>query len=179
MIWGAPSETSSLNSYRVSWGLTEHGLTSYKAANSDTGGNAYPDASATSLTITGLAPGEYAAFVRARYGDNHNGPFKESATVVVAGSASAKQEEEPPTPKAAQEPTPEPTPEPALRAGEITGLTLTSSRAGHLWVSWNEADPAPTEYRLNWAPVGQPFPSWNSRKGATTGTWARRSTSAG
>ena len=35
----------------------------------------------------------------------------------------------------------------------------------HLYVSWNEAEPEPTEYRLNWAPVDQPFPAWNSNQG--------------
>ena len=76
-------------------------------------------------------------------------------------AGSAPQENATPTP----EPTETPTPEPALAPGTITGLTLTSSRPGHLWVSWDEANPAPTEYRLNWAPLGEPFPSWNSRDG--------------
>ena len=42
---------------------------------------------------------------------------------------------------------------------------MTSSQPEHLWVSWDQADPEPTEYRLNWAPVDQPFPAWNSRDG--------------
>ena len=172
VVWGTPSETDTLSSYRVSWALwAENGFTSYKDANSDTGGNAYPDAPASSYTITGLAPGEYAVYVRARYEDSQNGPFRKSAKVVV-GSAQQEEEETPtpapteaPTPEPAPEPSSEPTPEPTPAPGAITGLTLVSSQPGHLWVSWDEASPAPTEYRLNWAPVDDPFPSWDSRDG--------------
>ncbi len=42
---------------------------------------------------------------------------------------------------------------------------MTSSQPEHLWVSWDQADPEPTEYRLNWAPVDEPFPAWNSNQG--------------
>ena len=62
-------------------------------------------------------------------------------------------------------PDPAPTPEPTREPGAITGLTMTSSQPEHLWVSWDQADPEPTEYRLNWAPVDQPFPAWNSNQG--------------
>ena len=72
-----------------------------------------------------------------------------------------------PAPAPDPTPTPEPTatPEPTPEPGAITGLTMTSSQPEHLWVSWDQADPEPIEYRLNWAPVDQPFPSWNSRDG--------------
>ena len=90
VIWATPSDTDSLSSYRVSWGLWVNGLTSYRDANSDTGGNAYPNASASSYTITGLAPGEYAVFVRARYDDYGNGAFKKSARVVVVAAGSRR-----------------------------------------------------------------------------------------
>ena len=167
VTWETPSDTDTLDSYRVSWALwATDGFTTYTAANSDTGGNAYPDAS--SYTITGLAPGEYAVFVRSRYDDYRNGPFKKSAKVTVASSTPVEPRSEP-TPEATEEATPEPTPEPTPEAtpepGAIAGLTMTSSRPGHLWVSWDEASPAPTEYRLNWAPVGESFPAWNSRDG--------------
>ena len=171
VIWGTPSETDTLRSYRVSWALWgTGGFTSYEDANSDTGGNAYPDAPASSYTITGLAPGEYAVFVRARYEDYANGPFNKSAKVVVAGSAQ-QPEEATPTPEPTEDPTPTsdrtetPTPEPTATPGAISGLTLTSSQPGRLWISWDESDPAPTEYRLNWAQVDDPFPSWDSRDG--------------
>ena len=106
VTWENPSETGTLASYRVSWGLWENGLTSYKDANSETGGNAYPTAPASSHTITGLAPGEYIVGVRARYDDNRNGAFKESGKVTVAA----------PTPEATPEPTPEATPQPTPEA---------------------------------------------------------------
>ena len=172
-VWGTPSETGTLTSYRVSWALwTKNGFTSYKDANSDTGGNAYPTAPASSYTIRGLAPGEYAVYVRARYEDFQNGPFIKSSKVVVGSTAQDDEEPMPepaedptPTPAPTEAPTPEPTPEPALAPGSITSLTLTSSGPGQLWVSWDEASPGPTEYRLNWAEVDDPFPSWNSRDG--------------
>ena len=87
----------------------------------------------------GLAPGEYAVYVRARYEDFQNGPFRKSAKVVV-GSAQ-QQEEETPTPVPTEAPTPEPAPEPTAAAGAITGLTLTSSRPGQLFISWDESIP--------------------------------------
>ena len=167
VTWDEPSDTDSLTSYRVSWAPWENGgFTSYKDDNSDTGGNAYPGAPASSYTITGLADGEYAVFVRARYEDSQNGPFKKSGKVVVG----SEQEEEPtpapePTPVPEPTPTPESTETPEPDPGAITGLTMTSSRPGHLWVSWDQAEPEPTEYRLNWAPVDQPFPAWNSNQG--------------
>ena len=110
VTWDNPSETDTLASYRVSWGLWENGLTSYREANTDTGGNAYPTAPASSHTITGLAPGEYIVAVRARYDDNRNGAFKESGKVTVAA----------PTPEPTATPTPEPTSEPPQR-GEPKG----------------------------------------------------------
>ena len=70
-----------------------------------------------------------------------------------------------PAPAPDPTPTPDPAPEPASEPGVITGLTMTSSQPEHLWVSWDQADPEPTEYRLNWAPVDQPFPAWNSNQG--------------
>ena len=70
-----------------------------------------------------------------------------------------------PTPTPEPAPTPDPAPEPTTEPGAITGLTMTSSQPERLWVSWDQADPEPTEYRLNWAPVDEPFPSWNSNQG--------------
>ncbi len=80
-----------------------------------------------------------------------------------------------PTPAPAHPTTPEPTANrrpnagahtrPASEPGAITGLTMTSSQPERLWVSWDQADPEPTEYRLNWAEVDDPFPSWNSNQG--------------
>ena len=44
--------------------------------------------------------------------------------------------------------------------GTMTGVTLTSGSPGTLVVSWNTPSPAPTDYRLRWAPVGSDYLSW-------------------
>ena len=168
VAWDEPHKTDTLASYRVSWALwAEDGFTSYKDENSNTGGNAYPDAPASSYTITGVAPGEYGVYVRARYDDYQNGPFIKSSKVVVADAAAQEDDTATPTPEPTEAPTatPDPTPEPTSRPGDITGLTMTSSRPGQLFISWDESIPAPSEYRLNWAPVDDPFPAWNSNQG--------------
>ena len=115
VTWDNPGETDTLASYRVSWGLWENGLTSYRDANSETGGNAYPTAPASSHTITGLAPGEYIVAARARYDDNRNGGFKESGKVRVAA----------PTPEPTATPTSEPTSEPPQRSEPKGGPSKT------------------------------------------------------
>ena len=93
VIWGAPGDTDTLNSYRVMW-APEGQSHSYSEANTDTGGNAYPPADATSYTITGLAAGDYHVKVRARYDDNGSGPFKGSAVVRVEGTPEPAEEPE-------------------------------------------------------------------------------------
>ena len=44
--------------------------------------------------------------------------------------------------------------------GTMTGVMLTSGSPGTLTVSWNTPSPAPTDYRLRWAPVGSGYLSW-------------------
>ena len=44
--------------------------------------------------------------------------------------------------------------------GAITGLTLTSTTAGTLTVSWDAASPVPTDYRIDWAKSGEDYKSW-------------------
>ena len=44
--------------------------------------------------------------------------------------------------------------------GTMTGVTLASGSPGTLVVSWNAPSPAPTDYRLRWAPVGSDYLSW-------------------
>ena len=46
--------------------------------------------------------------------------------------------------------------------GAMTGVTLTSGSPGTLTVSWNTLSPAPTDYRLRWAPVGSDHLSWKN-----------------
>ena len=42
----------------------------------------------------------------------------------------------------------------------MTGVTLTSGSPGTLVVSWNAPSPAPTDYRVRWAPVESDYLSW-------------------
>ena len=44
--------------------------------------------------------------------------------------------------------------------GAIAGLTLTSTTAGTLTVSWDAASPVPTDYRIDWAKSGEDYKSW-------------------
>ena len=44
--------------------------------------------------------------------------------------------------------------------GTMTGVTLASGSPGTLAVSWKAPTPAPTDYRLRWAPVGSDYSSW-------------------
>ena len=134
VVWGAPGDTETLNSYRVMWAL-EGQSHSYSEANTDTGGNAYPPADATSYTITGLAAGDYHVKVRARY-DNGSGPFKGSAVVRVA--AAAEREAEDPD-------------------RSIPAIGVASPAAGTIQVIWGAPGDTDTlnSYRVMWAPEGQ------------------------
>ena len=49
--------------------------------------------------------------------------------------------------------------------GAITGLTLKSDTPGTLTLSWNTPNPAPTDYRVNWARSSDNHPSWTSADG--------------
>ena len=44
--------------------------------------------------------------------------------------------------------------------GAINGLTLSSDTPGTLTVSWDTPSPAPSDYRLRWAPAESAYPSW-------------------
>ena len=44
--------------------------------------------------------------------------------------------------------------------GAIAGLTLTSTTAGTLTVSWDAASPPPTDYRVDWAKSTEDYQSW-------------------
>ena len=44
--------------------------------------------------------------------------------------------------------------------GAIAGLTLTSTTAGTLTVSWDAASPTPTDYRVDWAKSTEDYQSW-------------------
>ena len=49
--------------------------------------------------------------------------------------------------------------------GAIAGLTLTSTTAGTLTVSWDAASPPPTDYRIDWAKSGEDYQSWKVDEG--------------
>ena len=134
VVWGAPVDTDTLSSYRVMWAL-EGQSHSYSEANTDTGGNAYPSADATSYTITGLAAGDYHVKVRARY-DDGSGPFKGSAVVRVAAAAEREAED----------------PDRSIQA-----IGVASPAAGTIQVIWGAPGDTDTlnSYRVMWAPEGQ------------------------
>ena len=135
VVWGAPGDTDTLNSYRVMW-APEGQSHSYSEANTDTGGNAYPLADATSYTITGLAAGDYHVKVRARYDDNGSGPFKGSAVVRVAAVAEREAED----------------PDRSIQA-----IGVASPTAGTIEVIWGAPGDTDTlnSYRVMWALEGQ------------------------
>ena len=49
--------------------------------------------------------------------------------------------------------------------GAIAGLTLTSTTAGTLTVSWDAASPTPTDYRVDWAKSTEDYQSWKVDEG--------------
>ena len=58
----------------------------------------------------------------------------------------------------------EPTP-----AGTITALSVASSADGELTVSWEQPNPAPSDYQVSWAPEGENFLSYNDANEANRG----------
>ena len=44
-------------------------------------------------------------------------------------------------------------------------MTLSTSAPGTLTVNWEVADPDPTDYRINWAKVGEAYPAWDASSG--------------
>ena len=85
MAWSAPLVAP--QDYRVSWGLVSAGLTTWRAENGSSGGNAYPGGGAVSFSVSGLDAGTYRVWVRARYADGVQGAWAESDEVVVAAAA--------------------------------------------------------------------------------------------
>ena len=85
VIWSAPIEDP--RDYRLNWGPFDSNgnanFASWRDGNSTTAGNAYPSASATSYTITGLDPGTYAVRIRSRYVDNKNGGWLRATNVSI------------------------------------------------------------------------------------------------
>ncbi len=65
--------------------------------------------------------------------------------------------------------------------GSVSGVVASSDAPGVLTVTWDEASPAPSGYRVSWVPVGEPFRSWSDLSGNaypsaeshTVGGWSR------
>ena len=50
----------------------------------------------------------------------------------------------------------------AAPSGTVTGFTLSSDAPGSLTIGWDPPSPAPTDYRIRFAPTDQDFLSWNA-----------------
>ena len=102
------------------WAPSSGKFLSFKKANTDKAGNAYP--TGTSHTVTGLPEGiEYKVRVRARYGEDKAGPFSELATTTISS-------------------TPQPTSAPAAEApAKPTGL-ITGASHHLVLLSWTNPD---------------------------------------
>ena len=77
-----------------------------------------------------------------------------------------------PTPTTTATPTPTATADNPFVPGTIGGLALSSLSPGTLTLLWIPADPAPTEYQINWAKAAETYPDLAASEGvtATTGT---------
>ena len=53
--------------------------------------------------------------------------------------------------------------------GEVSGVRLWSDAAGELSIAWDEPDPAPTDYRVTWAPAGGDWLSFSADDEADRG----------
>ena len=49
--------------------------------------------------------------------------------------------------------------------GTVTGLSISSVKAGELSITWNAPTLAPTDYRISWAPSNEGFPSYRDTDG--------------
>ena len=57
------------------------------------------------------------------------------------------------------------TPVPPADSRAVTGLTLLSSQAGQLGVSWQAPSENPHDYRVSWAKVAEDFKTWSDSSG--------------
>ena len=150
--WDMPSPAPS--DYRVDWAKAGESYQSWRVDE----GHVYPEGSVTTVTITDLEAGtEYKVRMRARYnqGEHANspwsGPWQEAEPVMVA--------------EAEPDPTPEPTAEPTTAPrGAVTGLTVLSTAPHTLSITWNAADPEPSDYRVMWAKEGDDPPTWRDKR---------------
>ena len=173
VTWTAPTRpTEAWTDFRINWGKSDADYPSFTS----TEGNAYPAASARAHTIDNLEEGaEYKLRIRARYGTNWSGPWKETRITV----ASAPTLTDPvPTENQQNQQTPETqqsntvtveTAQSDLVDGDVPTLTLTSDTDGEIEVTWT-APTRPTgenwtDFRINWAKAADSYPSFSSADG--------------
>ena len=173
VTWTAPTKpTEAWTDFRINWGKSDADYPSFTS----TEGNAYPAASARAHTLDNLDEGaEYKLRIRARYGTNWSGPWKETRITV----ASAPTLTDPvPTENQQNQQTPETqqsntvtveTAQSDLVDGDVPTLTLTSDTDGEIEVTWT-APTRPTgenwtDFRINWAKAADSYPSFSSADG--------------
>ena len=102
ITWATPEQTPT--DYRIRWANTDLGFPSYSAANEAERGNEYPTGDATTLTLSGLTPGDsYKVQIRSRYYNadrtvhESSGPWTSTATIrVMDEPAEPPQSDDPP-----------------------------------------------------------------------------------
>ena len=56
-----------------------------------------------------------------------------------------------------------------IAEGEIQNMRLSSDAPGTLTIRWDTPSPAPSDYRIVWAPADQGLPSWSAPNEAQRG----------
>ena len=180
--WDAPTDTP--RDYRVNWARVGENFPTW----TDSSGNAFPTTS--SYTITGLDQGvRYKVKVRARY-DGPPGAWSGIIEAVVASAAPtatpipantatttstatatsipANTATPTPTATATSIPANTATPTPTLTQADskaVGAVRVESNQASELEVSWDAPTDTPRDYRVNWARVGENFPTWTDSSG--------------
>ena len=154
--WDAPTGAAPTD-YRVNWARSGEGYPSW----TDDTANLHP--TTTSQQLTDLDEGvEYKVRVRARYYDGAraenpcSGPWAETTRQIATQPVVPVQQ-----PVVPVVPVQQPVVQVQQDDGSISALTLTSDTPGTLDVSWDApTGAAPTDYRVNWARLGEGYPSW-------------------
>ena len=140
--WEIPSPEPT--DYRIDWAKPGEEYTSWTVDE----GHVYPEGTETTVTVTGLEAGvEYKVRMRARYfGDRRwSGPWTADTTIAVAGEVAPS--------------------DPPPADGVMSAPTLSSDTSGTVVVSWEIPNPAPTDYRIDWAKPGEEYKSWTVDEG--------------
>ena len=161
--WNAPATTP--EDYRVAWAKNDLSYLAWDASDETHRGSAYPSATATSHTLTGLTNGAtYKVRMRSRYNtgtsEGWSGPWTTEATVTVTSPPPPP----PPTPVPTVVPTAVPTAVPTVvpPSDEISNLSLSSDASGELTIRWNAPSNAPADYRVSWAKNDLSYLAWDA-----------------